>query len=344
LTAHFAQWDQDHNGELSVSELDAAVADPKTAGESAAAIVALKQASRNKKFTLPALTFDNLRTMALAAPLADRPNLPLMYASARKKIEKTRRDLFVSGAPKLENIRQGRLGDCFCLAPLGAMLARNPQEVADRFVRQPDDSYQFVFGVTPVHVTAPTDAEIALTAASEQDGLWVSLYEKAVGTDRLQEKPGTATIGSATTGSAIDAVGKGGSAGTMLARLTGHKITRFSCRAAKASSSADREMQMQTLRKQLLATIQDHRLITCGTLKTTTPGITPNHAYAVLGYDEKADTLRLWNPHGDSFTPKGPEGLEHGYARKSGVFSIPLSDFVMQFSGVAFETSEPAAP
>jgi hypothetical protein len=337
LTAHFAQWDLDHNGELSVSELDAAVSDPKTTGESAAVIVALKQATHNKKFTVSALTRENLRMLALAAPFADRPNLPLMYVDARKKIEKTRRDLFVSGVPKLENIRQGKVSDCFCLAPLGAMLARNPQEVTDRFVRQPDNSYQFVFGTSPVHVTVPTDAEIGLTAASEQSGLWVSLYEKAVGTARLQEKPGMTS-----TSSVIDAVGKGGSSGTMLSRLTGHKITRFGCRAAKdAATLADRKAQLQELRKQLLATIQDHRLITCGTVKTTTPGITPNHAYAVLSYDEKTDTLRLWNPHGDDFTPKGPEGLEHGYARKGGVFSLPFSDFVMQFSGVAFETTEP---
>lgn len=340
MNAHFAQWDLDHNGELSVSELDAAIADPKTTGESAAAAAALKRATRSKTYKLPTITLDSLKTLTEAAPEKDKPNFSRMYSDARKKIEKTHRDLFATGLPKLETIRQGRLGDCFCLAPLGAMIARNPQEVSDRFVRQPDNSYQFVFGTTPVHVSAPTDAEMALTAASEQDGLWVSLYEKAVGTDRLAGKSGAAA-----TGSAIDAVSKGGSAGTMLSRLTGHKITRFSCRAAKeAATPADREPHLAKLRKHLLEAIEAKRLITTGTAKTTTPGITPNHAYAVLGYDEKADTLRLWNPHGDKFTPKGAEGLEHGYARKAGVFSMPLADFVMQFSGVAFETSETATP
>jgi hypothetical protein len=340
LATHFPQWDLDHNGELSVSEIDAVVSDPKTTGESAATIAALKRATRSKKFKLPALTLDNLRPLAQAAPATDQPNFPRLYADALKKIGRTRRDLFVSTLPKLENIRQGKLGDCFCLAPLGAMLARSPQEVVDRFVRQPDNSYQFVFGTSPVRVTAPTDAEMALTAASEQDGLWVSLYEKAVGTDRLQGKSGTSA-----TGSVIDSIGKGGSAGTMLARLTGHKITRFGCSAArKAATPAERETQLQALRKQLVATMQGHRLATCGTQKTTTPGITPNHAYAVLGYDEKTDALQLWNPHGDSFKPKGAEGLEYGYTRKAGVFSIPLADFVMQFSGVAFEIAGPSSP
>lgn len=340
VNTHFAQWDLDHNGELSAGEIDAAISDPKTTGETAAAVAALKRATRSKTYKLPALTLDNLHTLAQAAPAKDQPNFSRMYSDAFKKIGKTRHDLFGSGLPKLETIKQGRLGDCFCLAPLGAMLARNPQEVADRFVHQPDNSYQFIFGTTPVHVSVPTDAEMALTAASEQDGLWVSLYEKAVGTDRVQEKSGANS-----NASFIDAVGKGGSAGTMLSRLTGHKITRFSCKAARdAATSADREPHLQKLRKELVAAVQEHRLITCGTAKPTTPGITPNHAYAILGYDEKTDTLRIWNPHGDNFTPKGMEGLEHGYARKGGVFSIPLPDFVMQFVGVAFETTEPAAP
>jgi len=340
VTTHFAQWDLDHDGELSVSEIDSAVSDPKTTGESAAAIVALKQATRSKKFMLPALTLENLKMLSQAAPDKEKPNFTKLYTAAHKKIHKTRRDLFASGLPKLETVRQGRLGDCFCLAPLGAMLARSPQEVADRFVAQPDNSYQFLFGKSPVHVTAPTDAEMALTAASVQDGLWINLYEKAVGTDRLQGKSDTPP-----TGSVIDAVGKGGSAGTVLSRLTGHKVARFSCRSAKAAGTpAERDPHLQKLRKQLLAAVQEHHLITCGTGKTTTPGITPNHAYAVLDYEEKTDTLRLWNPHGDNFTPKGDAGLEHGYARKRGIFSIPLTDFVMQFSGVAFETAEPTAP
>ena len=101
-----------------------------------------------------------------------------------------------------------------------------------------------------------------------------------------------------------------------------------------------RQAQSIELRKQLTAAVTDKRLITCGTGKTTTPGITPNHAYAVLGYDAKTDAIRLWNPHGDSFTPKGTPSLLNGDVRVEGRFSVPLSDFVQQFSGLAFETTE----
>jgi hypothetical protein len=81
--------------------------------------------------------------------------------------------------------------------------------------------------------------------------------------------------------------------------------------------------------------------MTCGTLSTTTPGITPNHAYAILGYDPKRDRILLWNPHGTNYTPKGPEGLEHGYAREDGIFAMPLEHFVLQFAGLAVETDQP---
>lgn len=84
--------------------------------------------------------------------------------------------------------------------------------------------------------------------------------------------------------------------------------------------------------------------MTCGTLKTTTPGLTPNHAYAVLSYDRDADSVRLWNPHGGSFTPKGEQGPEHGYERVDGVFSVPLPEVVRLFSGLAFETDQPEKP
>jgi hypothetical protein len=82
--------------------------------------------------------------------------------------------------------------------------------------------------------------------------------------------------------------------------------------------------------------------MTCGTLKTTTPGLTPNHAYAVLGYETETDTVKLWNPHGGNFTPKGPPGPARGYPEKDGLFSVPVSAFVQQFSGMAFETIEAA--
>ena len=127
----------------------------------------------------------------------------------------------------------------------------------------------------------------------------------------------------------------------MLAFITGHEMVRFSFKFAKdqVTSSTERDAKLVELREKLKAAVVEKRLMTCGTLKTTTPGITPNHAYAVLGFDVASDEVKLWNPHGDDFLPKGEAGSVNGYSRKDGIFQLPLRDFVQQFSGMAFEIS-----
>ncbi len=351
VTAHYATWDADKNRELSQGELDAACADYKITGPEAAALAAIKRASRAKTsaLVLP-VSLDKLNEMAsVAVPKSGSPvtattppNVNRFFGEASAKISKTKRSLFSSDCPpRLDAVRQGKLGDCFCLAPLGAMLARDPQEVAKRFHADPKDpeKYEVTIGTHVIPVMLPTDAEIALSATARNNGVWVNLYEKAVGICRNEAKPVEKR-----TVSPYDDVTRGGSAGTMLSLLTAHKIERFSCTWAKKSNvpQTERDEKLKTLRTELTTTQKANLLMTCGTNKTKTPSITPNHAYAILGYDEKTDALKLWNPHGDNFTPKGEPGKTTGYVRKDGVFSIPINDFVDIFSGAAFERAEPA--
>jgi hypothetical protein len=262
-----------------------------------------------------------------------------MYAGGVKRIGAATSDLFVSGQPRLETIHQGRLGNCYCLAPLGAVVYRSPERVAQMFHRQRDGTYEVVLGDRKVRIAPPTDAEIAQTAGNEQDGMWVNLYEKAVGAARNLDRPAAERHGSP-----IDAMARGGSAGTMLSYITGHKIQRFSCAFAKDDqrSAGEQAVILDRLRAWLREAVEARRPMTCGTTKTTTPGLTPNHAYAVLDYTSASDRLKLWNPHGGSFTPKGEPGAKHGYPVRDGVFEIPLSEFVQEFSGLAVETSLPA--
>ncbi|MEI6236679.1 MAG: C2 family cysteine protease [Planctomycetota bacterium] len=332
---HFADWDKDKSGGLSVAELDQFANNSKTVGNEAAAIAALKRSQNNKKVPAPVLTQETIVALAKVPPPAlEGPNFPKMYSEGLSKIKKARRDLFVSELPHMSSLYQGRLGDCFCLAPLGAMLHRNPKQVMEMFKLQPDGSCDVVLGNKTVHVATPTDTELAMSASARQDGIWVNVYEKAMGMLRNEAKPE-----SERTGSPLDAVARGGSAGTVLAQITGHEITRFSTKYVKDDklSDAEKAKKLQALRDMLIAAVKDKRLMTCGTTTPTTPGITPNHAYAVLGYDEKADTIQLWNPHGTTFTPKEPAGLVNGYPRKNGIFALPLGEFVQQFYGVAFE-------
>lgn len=339
VAAHFAVWDADQNGTLSNAEIDTQVVNPKITGEEAAAVGALKRAARGSR-TMPAiadLTVDRIKTLVADAPQKGQPNLPVMFEFGVKRITSTNRTLFGEGEgqqPRLDTIRQGKLGNCFCLAPLGALVQGRPAVVAAMFKPQPDGSYDVQLGQQSVRVQPPTDAELAFIASNESAGLWVNLYEKAVGQTRNELKPEAER-----SASAVEALARGGSAGTMLAFITGHEITRFTCKWAKDAKikPEESEAKLAELRASLTKAVRESRLMTCGTTTVTTPGLTPNHAYAVLSYDEATDCLKLWNPHGGAFKPKGPAGLTNGYPMSNGVFEISTADFVKQFSGMAFE-------
>jgi hypothetical protein len=339
VSQQFATWDRDGDGVLTPAEIDSVVADPQVQGVAAAAISALKRATRSSRYKLTELTLPQIEQLIAAGPSKDRPDLEGMFRNGRERIEEAHRDLFASGAPRLDTIHQGRLGNCYCLAPLGAVLCLAPERVSGMFALQSDGSFQVQFGPRSVRVSPPTDAEIAQTASNERDGMWINLYEKAVGEDRNAAKPPEQR-----TGSPIDAMARGGSAGTMLSFITGHKIQRFSFAFAKQEALSDEQRLkiLEELRTYLREAVEERRAMTCGTEKTTTPGLNPNHAYAVLTYDDPTDCVQLWNPHGGQFTPKGPAGLERGYPTKDGVFSLPLADFVRQFAGMARETDLPA--
>ncbi|HEX4612970.1 MAG TPA: C2 family cysteine protease [Urbifossiella sp.] len=337
VKAHFARWDRDGNGTLSREEIDRAVADPAVKGPEAAAVVALRRAVRNTKTPLPPLTRDTILT--LAAGGKDAPDLAGMYAAARTRIAAAKHELFARGGPTLDDVSQGRLGDCFCLAPLGAMVARNPADVAKMITPAPGGGFHVRFGHKVVTVPAPTDAELAILASSHGDGIWVNVYEKAVGKLRADE----ARAAGKEVAPDLDLLTKGGSAGTMVGVVTGKKIERFSCTFAHDPKipSAEVAAKLAAMRTKLTAAFAAKKLVTCGTGKgVIVPGVNGNHAYAVLGYDRGTDHITLWNPHGQDFTPKGAPGKEHGYPTKDGRFRMLLPEFAAVFAGLAFETDE----
>ena len=343
VAARFYAWDLDHNETLSMEELDVAIKDPANSDQSAAALAALKRASLSTNYTVPPLTFNNIRELAGRPPARHQPNLVRLYLDSLRRINGfTNGQLFASSLPRLETIRQGHIGDCFCLAPIGAMVHRNPQEVASMFSMAGEYHCVVKIGTEAVVVALPTDAERAMgrMANNSHDGLWVDLYEEAIGQLHNSLKSPDQQ-----SDSSIEAIASGGSAGRVISDLTGHKVSGFSLEFGKdpAAPAALRDTRLAALRRKLADATGQKRLVTCSTLKPTTPGLTPRHVYALLAYDPIYDTIDLWNPHGNEFIPKGPPGLTNGYPTQNGLFTIPVPEFVQQFSGMAFEDTELAA-
>lgn len=344
VESHFQAWDLDHDGLLSVVEIENGVASPQFKGPAAAAIASLRRAVRNADFKLPPLTQDGIHKLVpKPKDRKDLPDLEGMFGHALRRIEAGKTDLVDLSKISLNVLEQGKLGDCFCLAPMGAMLHRDPREVARLF--SPDDE-GFVNvtlgGNRTFRVSLPTDAERALMATTDGSGVWANCYEKAVGQMKRKEDD-------ADHPTALSVVTRGGSAGTMLSILTGHEIVRASCAPFREKTTTEEEKQkaLQEIRRQMVATQAAGRLICGGTLKGKTaaghkpPGVRGPHAYAILGYDEKTDVVTLWDPHGDDFKPAGPSGIQHGYSRTQGRAQIPLTELVQWFGGFSFETDRP---
>lgn len=345
MTAHFKAWDADHDGVLSVAEIERSVAAPEFKGPAAAAIASLRRAVRTKEFKLPALTLANLR-MLVPKPKdkKDAPDLEGMFAAALRKIQDSSTELMGPGEVKLECLEQGKLGDCFCLAPMGALLERRHEDVVRMFAATNDGMVSVTMGGGRVlRVPFPTDAERALMAASEDSGAWVNCYEKAVGLLKMdKDNPEHHTE--------LSVVTRGGSAGTMMSILTGHEIVRASCLPFRDKKTGDAEKKrlLDDIRRQMTTTQAAGRLVCGGTASGKTadgrqpPGVYGPHAYAILDYDASADVVTLWDPHGNDFKPKAePPGIKNGYPRVQGRMRVPLTELVQWFGGFSFETDRP---
>jgi hypothetical protein len=355
MLADFDRWDTDHNGTLDATEIDRAIDDPINKGEPAAALAALKGWIQIEK-PAPSITKSWI-TGLHDAPKASAPpttpftdgskpvveqhedvekNLDVRYRGALRRIRSHTTDLYTHGGPKLDDIKQGRLGDCFMLAPLGAMVNRDPAVVQQMIQTEPT-GYKVTFGDGKTVEIAPlTDAELALGGASMGGGLWVRVLEKAFGSRHIPVEALTSSV-------ATDKI-HGGSTGAAGTAYSGKKYSgiRLVGDFHKTVSDADLEKMLTAVRTQLPPALAAHHLALAGTLKHAQPkSITQNHGYAVLGFDSAKDTITVWNPHGNRFTPKGPEGFDNGYTIQNGVFTMPLKDFVRTFNRIMIETDTP---
>jgi hypothetical protein len=353
VALHFDAWDQDHNAVLSPEEIDRLVVDPAIRGKDAAALAAMKLVIRSNKIKPPELTRDFLEHHAddpageaVEAPAdaraAARPpaSLQKRFESALRRIGSANRELFADDTPDIDHCHQGPLGDCFVVAGIGALAHRDPSAIRKMISTRDDGSLTVDFpGGRAVTVPPLTDAEYALTSTTGGEGYWLSVLEKAYGALRNSSRPA-----SRQTEETTDAIARGGSLATTLQALTGHAIDRTTLRARAVKDDAAAASLATSVRIKLSAAIKDRRLAGCGTGKDPCPpGINLTHAYAILGYDADADTVKIWNPHGNSFRPRGEPGLNNGYPTRGGQFEMPMADFVRVFNGMSIETDRPAA-
>jgi hypothetical protein len=342
VEARFAAWDANRDGYVSFLETSRLVPEVWLKGEEAAAVAAIHRIQRGRAWTRAAFS-----QPALVAPDAPsgpgKPGFEANYLDCLARIRATDRVLFPKGGPSLRAFHQGVLGDCYFVAVIGALVARDPAEL-NRVIRPgPDGAFDVIFpDRESVRVRHLSDAEIALGSSVGGQGLWLNVLEKAFGLmaeEAMQLQGGVRQ-------DALDAVAAGGQSTRSLRVLTGREARSLYFREEGSSvgpTDAQAAELVQLAARALTDSVRLRRLVVCDSaFVETAPGVPPQHAYAVLGFDPKTGRVHVWNPWGDNFQPAGEPGISTGYAVRSGHFEVPLADFVRIFGTLHYETSIPA--
>ncbi|HEY3965139.1 MAG TPA: C2 family cysteine protease [Planctomycetaceae bacterium] len=348
----FRYWDRDHDGVLTALEVDRLVQDREIQGNEAAAIAAIHVGFRAAEAPSRLSPADLLRASDKQSERRDKDDhhfhFAADYATFDRHVHELPRQIFtVANAPSLEGIAQGKLGDCYLVAVVGAAVHRDPRTVRNMFRIHIDGSNEIAFPNGQMLKVPPlTDAEIMLGSSAANQGLWLNVLEKAYGQLKLQIPQSARSLADLD----LDVIARGGDALQTLSLLTGHKADWNPFHPGKTNdNSQPTPAQIVAARDQLHARLAEaaaHRRLVCISSPKTKlpPGVISGHDYAMLGYDSKLKTVHVWNPWGRTynFTPKGERhGLEHGYVVQKGHFDIPLDDFAHVFNGVWFETQEP---
>ncbi len=328
---------------LSQPEINAAMSNDGFKGETAAALATIKRVTTSSKYSHPPCTRAYLATKSVrestkSARDADLPENTVqvgetnrtpafqsLYASSWRRLNKISRELFPESLPKLESCHQGAFGDCMFVSLVGSMVNRDPSSVKAMFAQGAGGTNTVTLGAGRKVVVPPlTDAELAVSDHAGTNGVWLSVLENAY-RKAYSETYHTNQL------APYDAIRIVMERNVNL--MTGHKTLRFKI------EKPDDEKLAATIRKNLESAMSERRLVVCGTSKSAKlpPGLVANHEYAVLAFNKEKGTVRLWNPWGNTFTPKGEEGLQHGYTTKAGQFEVPFADWMQIYHGITFE-------
>ncbi len=347
IKQNFADWDHDHNSHLDIKDLDRMVENPHIAGAEAAAVVFVRnQLSTKADDGKPTkITLEKLIRLS-----ADHKAM-LAFADLCAHITATTHTVFLPNDPSLELFNQGHEGDCYLLSVVGAYLHRNPTAFKAMFRVRPANEVGVTFADgRKISVPAVTDAELLLGCKiGTAHGIWLSVMEKAWAI-RCEEDPEKNKGKRFDPATAVDSdiIGHGGKTTPVIEALTGHAVEEFDWYKSEKDLGEERaaDFLKRTTEAKMIITVATAAKGKAKAGMTLAPGMGAQHAYAVLGYDTAGRKVRVFNPWGNTFTPKGKAGLKNGYPTEHGVFEVPVSEFVHLYSRAHFETNKPlsAAP
>ena len=209
--------------------------------------------------------------------------------------------LFRAVGPKIVDVNQGQLGDCWFLAALGETAMQDPALIEHLITANGDGTYSVEFQVNGQadYVTVNSQFSTYSGNIEQWDGsrqefassttcLWVPLFEKAL--SQLAEQGVTTGLEYAAGADQYYELTSGGGEGMTL--LTGQ--ANYSYGLAGESSAS-----LKTLLRQMHNDIAAGYDVLLGTSGQAVGGnLVADHMFAVLSVNAAAETVALYNPWG----------------------------------------------
>lgn len=309
----FDRLDTSRNGFISKEEIARAMSDPQFKGVEAAAVAVLKMF--NNEIEDLANDERGRETIGVTrADLAALDRLPADHELSKKitdlfnyhpnQVQVTDQRLFADGLASIHSgaISQGRVGDCYFLAPLAGLADTNPQAIQRMIQDNEDGTYTVHFPKAgPITVAAPTTAELGSYAKGNANGLWVPVIEKAFAEYRNQRRLNVHA-------SDYDAA-SGGKEGFGIRVLTGQSANTYAVRLISSAGLVERIRRAQVEDRVMVGSISWRPG------KSEHHGLPTQHVYTVQGYDPDKGTIRIRNPWGIG----GPAG--------DGIHDLTVAEF-----------------
>jgi hypothetical protein len=212
--------------------------------------------------------------------------------------------LFANGGPRYQDVSQGALGDCWLMASLAEVAARNPAMIQSMFIDNGDGTWtvRFYNNGSPDYVTVDNYLPSGGYLYDHPQGdLWAALAEKA-----YAQENASGWIGSGNQGVNSYQALNGGWPVWALPAITGKAASSFTITAYVQWNSWPYGITLATTASNIGTAWSQGQFVVLCTSTPSSSQVVPYHCYAMVGLSNGQYTL--YNPWGVNGGYSGDNG------------------------------------